>query len=121
MVLLRAYNRADVLEQANAAKDEKAARAYPGYNPPPVTTFKTNCSLNGDTASCLTTPDQSPQAGYALGYALGAAIRTAIAKHTFNTYIRQVEKEYLVSQLIASEATEVGLKNNSSPRLPQGS
>lgn len=104
----RPFNRADVLEQAYALKNQKRAQTYSGYNPPPVTSFTSDCSLNGSTASCRTTADQSTQAGYAVGFALGAAIKTAIADRTFNKYIKQVQDEYLVSQQIAPGARVAG-------------
>jgi hypothetical protein len=82
--------------------------AYSGYNSPPVTTYNTDCSLNGDTASCRTTADQSAQVGYAVGYALGATIRNALARHKAEKYIKQVREGYLVSQQIAPGATVIG-------------
>lgn len=97
----RPYNRADILDQAYAAKNNAKAQAYSGYNPPPVTQYTTDCSLTGNTAFCRTTPDVSAQAGYAVGFALGALIRTAIAEHSFNKYIKQVQEEYFVSQEIS--------------------
>lgn len=104
----RPYSQADVLQQAYAMESARAANAYSAYNPPPVTTYNTNCSLNGDTASCRTTADQSAQAGYAVGYALGATIRNAFARHKAQKYIKQVKEGYLLSQQIQLGATVIG-------------
>ncbi|HEY2118361.1 MAG TPA: hypothetical protein VGH37_04180 [Candidatus Acidoferrum sp.] len=104
----RPFNQADVLQQAYAMENARTASAYSGYNPPPVTTYNTNCSLNGDTASCRTTADQSAQVGNAVGYALGATIKSAIARHKAEKYIKQVKEGYLVSQQIPLGATVIG-------------
>jgi hypothetical protein len=94
----RPFNPADVLQAAEAMKNRSSADAYSGYNPPPATTYNTNYSLSGNTASCRTTADQSQQVGYAAGFALGAAIRNAITRTLANEYIKQVKEKYLVSR-----------------------
>jgi hypothetical protein len=104
----RPYSRDDELQAAEWSKKAGVANAYSGYNPRPVTTYTTDCSINGNTAYCRTTPDQSAQAGYAVGFALGAAIRSAVVKHTFGKYIKQIKDSYLVSQQIAPEADVMG-------------
>jgi len=104
----RPFNQADVLQGADEMKNRRSAEAYSGYNPPPATTYNTNCSLSGSTASCRTTADQSQQVGYAVGFALGAAIRNAIIRTHANEYIKQVKEKYLVSRQIQSGDTLVG-------------
>jgi hypothetical protein len=68
----RPYNQADILEAAEAIRNRGSANTYSGYKPPPITTYNTDCSLNGSTATCRTTADQSEQIGYAVGFALGS-------------------------------------------------
>jgi hypothetical protein len=104
----RPFNQVDVLQAAYAAEKGNLANTYSGYNPPPVTTYNTDCSLNGDTASCRTTADQSAQAGYAVGFALGAAIKNAFARHKAEKYIKQVKESYLVSTQIPLGAKVMG-------------
>jgi len=97
-----------VLQQAYALENSSVASTYSGYNPPPVTTYNTDCSLNGNIASCRTTADQSAQAGYAVGYALGASIRSALVRHKAEKYIKQIKEGYLVSQQVPLGATVIG-------------
>ena len=104
----RAYSRDDVLQAAQSTKKGAAAGAYSGYSPPPVTTYDTNCSINGNTLQCRTTPDTSAQAGYAIGFALGVAIKSALVTHTFDKYIKQIKDEYLVSQQVPPGGTILG-------------
>lgn len=104
----RPYNQVDVLQAAYAAENARTANAYSGYNPPPVTSYDMNCSLNASAASCKTTADQSAQVGYAVGYALGTAVRTALEKQKAEKYIQQVQKTYLISQEIPLGTTVIG-------------
>lgn len=65
----RPYNYVDVLAQANAMKEDRKADAYSGYNPPPVTNYKTNCSLSSNTANCQTREQcGGVNEGYMFGY-----------------------------------------------------
>jgi len=96
----RPYHYSDVLNQAIAIKENRIVQSQSGYNPPPVTNYKTSCSINGNTANCQTTSDQSAQAGYNFGFALGAAIRGAISGHKADKYIQQVKEKYLKSQAL---------------------
>jgi hypothetical protein len=107
----RPFNQADVIQQAVAMESGSLSNTYSGYNPPPVTHYDTNCSLNADTATCRTTADQSAQAGYAVGFALGAAIRNAFAKQKAEKYIQEVKKQYLVSQQVPLGGTVIGYVN----------
>lgn len=104
----RPFNQTDVIQAAQAIENRRVANTYSGYNPPPVTSSNTNCSLSGDTASCRTTADQSAQAAYAIGYALGAAITNAFAIQKAKKYIQQVKTDYLVSQQIPLGGTVIG-------------
>lgn len=104
----RPYNYVEVLEQANAMKEDKTVDAYSGYNPPPVNNYKTVCSLSSNTANCLTTADQSQQAGYAVGFAIQAAIRNAIGNRTIKKYIQQIKTQYITSQQIEPGKTITG-------------
>lgn len=105
----RPFSQVDVLAQAYEEKANPNRRKEPAaHTAPSEISAGAGCSVSGDSASCATTPDSSPEAWSARRLALGSMIRSAVQHIKFNKYIEQVKKTYLTSQEIAPGGTVTG-------------